>query len=792
MKKYLLLSTLLLSSYLSYAQNVIYFDKDWKETTKEKSSYYRKLPLQKVGDLLLLKDYHHNGELQFQGYVLPQDENAYVGDGYWYDENGCDLNSVQYINKSKQKELSYYTNSGALYKKILYNDLGQKAIIILYAKDKVLATGEIGKGGYTGYFSPNRPDSEYRLNPIDEEKQDESNYSPVYMPNYDNTYYTIIYWANGKKASEEKHSGFQSEYKKYWDLDGKEIFNDLVNKDYDLSMQYYIKDGLAQQVKTKKETHYTNDIFTEVISEYNEKGEPTHITKKEDQNIVEERIYSQGKEKVLKYVDGEPFDGTFNYTLGNFNPIFTIANGRMVGEAITKDVDTDSIITRGTYIDGLPSEGTFFTKQNDAIIISTYKNKQQDGLQQVFDNYWRPELVRSYDMKNGKREGLYKTYLDQDKVLTMEFQNDLPYDGVIQQGDDLLYYTDGNLIKIDKLGDFGSITAVEFYENNVIASKIYFAFSIADDPQETYKGIFKNGEPFTGYFIGEDYIDNYPTILFYENGSLKYKYYVDILEFLKDGNEPIYSKKSTYKDGKKIDGFDYEPLGKYGLLGTNMENGKVNALELNLFAMHYFNQYVLELKEGILRINELQNGISLKASPVNNALLVELFDANNKLITSNKMNKVAEGTPNSQTNFKYENNKLVKESQSLTSIAEFEEKNGSKIETLLFMIYSYLSANESQKLEDTFKKLEESLKNLDSNNLSSLFDRQDAMNDTNLAFLTYDDKGKPYIGVQITEDKAGFKLVFYMEGKVTDTKQVQSIDEVRANVQNWYKEMEAQ
>ena len=98
-KCYLGIYLLLLGS-IARAQDTIYFDKNWNKIPKGEHVFYRPMPLQQVGMLLLLKDYYRNGNLQFQGYVKPGNEDAYTGDAYWYNENGTDHNSSQYDNRS--------------------------------------------------------------------------------------------------------------------------------------------------------------------------------------------------------------------------------------------------------------------------------------------------------------------------------------------------------------------------------------------------------------------------------------------------------------------------------------------------------------------------------------------------------------------------------------------------------------------------------------------------------------------------------------------------------------------
>lgn len=102
-----------------FCQNVnpIYYDSDWKVTSKENASYYRLMPMKEVGELVLLQDFYIDGTPQFEGYVLKKDENAYVGDIVWYDEYGNDNNFRQYRNDTKSLTLLYYHPNGKIRKK---------------------------------------------------------------------------------------------------------------------------------------------------------------------------------------------------------------------------------------------------------------------------------------------------------------------------------------------------------------------------------------------------------------------------------------------------------------------------------------------------------------------------------------------------------------------------------------------------------------------------------------------------------------------------------------------------
>lgn len=71
---------------LTFSQK--YFDKDWKETARSNAKFYRLMPLKEVGELVLIQDFYIDGTPQVEGYAYKKDDDFYVGDISWYDENG--------------------------------------------------------------------------------------------------------------------------------------------------------------------------------------------------------------------------------------------------------------------------------------------------------------------------------------------------------------------------------------------------------------------------------------------------------------------------------------------------------------------------------------------------------------------------------------------------------------------------------------------------------------------------------------------------------------------------------
>ena len=121
MKKiFILTSILFFHSFFFFFLEHIYYDNDFKVTTKDKALYYRVAPIKELGEMILIQDFYINGTPQFEGHAFKNDENKYVGDIVWYDENGNDTTFRQYPNNTNQSTLIYYYPNGKIRKIIQY------------------------------------------------------------------------------------------------------------------------------------------------------------------------------------------------------------------------------------------------------------------------------------------------------------------------------------------------------------------------------------------------------------------------------------------------------------------------------------------------------------------------------------------------------------------------------------------------------------------------------------------------------------------------------------------------
>ncbi|AZA77334.1 hypothetical protein EG347_07340 [Chryseobacterium sp. G0186] len=206
MKKYGLLFFIFYITvhFSAQTKKTAYYDANWKETQKSKAVYYRPYPLPKYGNLELLRDYYMKGNvLQMQGYVADGDEKNKIGEVFWFDPDEEDRSGTSYINKTRQKKLTYYFDDGKIWKTIEYGDSLKSGKTIEYKPDGSILGEAIYKNGYlesgtTGYVYSNsryvRYDKENKSDEwIDLPKKEDKN----------SAYKRIYYWKNTLKTAVE-------------------------------------------------------------------------------------------------------------------------------------------------------------------------------------------------------------------------------------------------------------------------------------------------------------------------------------------------------------------------------------------------------------------------------------------------------------------------------------------------------------------------------------------------------------------------------------------------------------
>lgn len=113
---------LFLFSISSYAQNdTIWFDSNWKKTTKNKAKFYRPHHT-KVDNGYWFTDYYISGSKQMEGLSLDKDIEVYHGIVKWYHENGNVFQIVNYKNGSLFGSLQVFYENGKLKSKTNYKN----------------------------------------------------------------------------------------------------------------------------------------------------------------------------------------------------------------------------------------------------------------------------------------------------------------------------------------------------------------------------------------------------------------------------------------------------------------------------------------------------------------------------------------------------------------------------------------------------------------------------------------------------------------------------------------------
>lgn len=774
-----------------FAQDTLYFDADWKESSREKHAYYRLLPMKKVGKLLFIQDFYKNGNLQMQGYALASDEASYVGDAYWYDENGYDVSTKQSINTSEVRELTYYHQDGSVWKKINYAPDGRIEKISAYLNGKELAVGQVASANqYSGVFSPMKPDRYYDR-PVDEPELLVEVEAPA-MIEMDNdeaiakkvTYTEAIFWKNGQKAMEQQldRDGIPI-HSRYWDENGK-LLSEFDGENTGTHFNYFTKNGIAYGVSLKEEINKSTPN-KRVQTSYSVNHVVTVKSTFIGGQIAEIVRYHDGKEVAIQqYREGEPYDGEFVVDLGDKETKFTILKGQKIGRATTTEIETGTFFADGTYRNGEPFEGTFYDT-GDVHTLLTYKNGQQDGKQTMFADYEGKWIAEDYEMKGGSREGYRRIYQDGDLQFESEYKNDKVVAGIIMEGNTQFTYDNGMLVQKKSFNAFqsGEVTTVEKYMNNELTAVEYSDFTIEEAPASVYTGLYKDGKPYEGYFKIDILVDNISLISFFEKGSLKYKYSFELLDQMENYQHYTYNKKTTYKDNQAIDGPTYELIGRERLVTSYYRDGKMWAFDINLFAMHYFNRLTVKLEGDVLSLSETAAPLQVKAFSEGGNIVAELMHNGEIIKKSRAIQSLAEGAPNSITQYYIASNKIntfVTAMDRMEDIDDDDQTEGYE-DSFVKRLFYLFPIQESVDLNDVLQRLYTNFKQEAFNRVfETSVDGSYPVNESNyLGYLQYDQDGKPVDGLrfQIQDDKQ-VRVEAIADGKVRETKIFHSMNEL--------------
>jgi uncharacterized protein len=646
---------------LSQKAEPVYYDKDWKVTSKANASYYRLMPKKGIGELVLLQDFYISGTPQFEGYVFKKDENIYVGDVVWYDEYGNDENFRQYRNDTKNATLLYYYENGKIRKKVQYKNGVKDGETIIYSQDgAVLTKGIYSKGKpESGSFERVRNNDDYESNERVEETGSpdtiESSVVPPPPPpsvrgetepqttalsgpmNGENfsekiknrkTVTEKIFWINSGQIAQEKVFVVDGYYfrpvgQKNYDRSGK-LIQALNTTDFEeygsqtangLEYDFYLRNNFATEIRSI--IKYVGKLRSGKNFSYFPNGKTsTETLYKEGSKEGEEIVYDESGTLKSKrvYKDNEPFQGNFDETAGELNINLNYINGLKEGEAVATNQEKQ-IVAMGVYRNGKPFNGTFiehYGDRSDGYELINVENFEKTGLQKVF-GYRLEDIEKTYILQNEKLNGIMTFYRDGQPAATLEYKNDEPYEGTLIGDQETSVYKNGKIAEEIIYADGYGIQEKRIqkqirYENGTPVSIKDYSFTITEQPQDFYEGMFRNGKPFSGYFE-TDASREFKQVDYLENGTPKFQYSNDYLKNMENYSHQHYDIKSTYKDGKIADGVEYA-AGSKQFISRYWKGGVLSSFDWDLFAVNYFNRIRFELKDNEIKISDMQLGQS--------------------------------------------------------------------------------------------------------------------------------------------------------------------------------------
>lgn len=310
---------------------------------------------------------------------------------------------------------------------------------------------------------------------------------------------------------------------------------------------------------------------------------------------------------------------------------------------------------------------------------------------------------------------------------------------------------------------------------------------IKNNIQKVYKGIYKDGKPYEGYFFVEDkeFEDMYSYYQYYEKGILKKQYSSDFLKEMwekeakgENFSEHIeeFNQETIFENGKPKNGrLVFKPFRDKGgvfIPTVIYQNFKPTTIYLDIFAINYGNRMIFEYDNQAVRVSEWR-------SPYN-WVIKKSYDW--MFITMLKNNETygiiptKEQTPNSFS-FYYTKNGTLKQINFLHHISD--EQNSSSI---ISHLSRYFPCQISESVEELFSKLAKALQDakepIDIENLilNCIGSEQNRV----VSVVKYDKNSKVETGCRILSEKnGGYHVQCYKGGKEVLSKKIQSLDELK-------------
>lgn len=411
---YFIVMMIICHTTLSAQKDTIFYNKNWKETTKQKAHFFRPLPLQEQGDLSLIKDYYMDGTLQFEAWSTTNDlEKSYDGKVVYYYPNGNKQAVVNYKNKQRNgPELSYYKNGNVKREQQMKNN--KRVSSKFYTKEGKLQSTMLYKNGRS---------EEGINNCFVVFKSGRRVGETLYYENTNNPAYV-------SKCADE--GCYTLEKETYFNRKGVIIHENTRNDEQ-------LTEGKIITFYESETCGYVKGIQT--ITTISNGVMNGHFTRYDTNGVV---LYSG------VYKDNKPQDGTFE--VEKFDLLFVTKYKDGLKNGIEIVFSDDEKIAEGNYKDGKRQDGTFveerkFTGWSKIPILLNLKNGVEDG-KQTFYNVARGVTMGYYHAKNGVKEGAYAVF-DYNGKLRAEatYKNGKPFEGAVIYNDDFRLYTNGERVR---------------------------------------------------------------------------------------------------------------------------------------------------------------------------------------------------------------------------------------------------------------------------------------------------------------------------------------------------------
>lgn len=508
----------------SQKTDTIYYNANWKKTTKPYAHFFRPIPQQNKDSLFLIKDYYINGTLQMEGLSTSDTKDIFKGKVTWYTKNGTKSITRNYINGKLEGNVISYFKDGTVKTSGTYTNNTYHNGTFIYTCDCPFKVSKYKNGSITERLS---------------------------------------FYKDTKTVAEKKYIQYFSETKAsvYFDKKGNKIANiDYINKSgnylepkagtiihFSYTDDYFVKDIIAKTIVSVK-----NDVKQEITT------------------TPDGKIIASGTRK-----DGYPFEGVFL----NKGTLTTYKNGERDGEE--RCCIDNSINTLGYYKNNTKFNGTFYDKRKRT--ITAYKNAALDGEKIVYDATFK--IIASEQYKNGVLNGKRITQNKFDKTsYSAKYKNGAIVDGKVFNFDNLEIYENGMLIEktyFDYKTELPKETV--YYNTKGDITKKQF---LKDN--DTYILTYKDGIPFEGIEIQpfgsvtyKNGVYEGPFIIYDRKQTIRGNYknfkHHGLVVFINTKTQD--TLKCTFRDGKPIDGINafngnigYKNGLKHGLYAKNFNN----------------------------------------------------------------------------------------------------------------------------------------------------------------------------------------------------------------------------